>query len=187
MKLGKRQLSDVAIISMASVALDLVLAVKPLRGFYLAEVVLLALIGLLTMGLVLAILSWPLSRWPSRRFGLLLGTALALHLVGWWRFDVFPGRSTLDPATMVGSGLLSAAALGAGWWVSPRLKKKHCLSILAGALAGLALAMVRVGYWPVGASQEPNLVLITLDTTRADRIENQVIAPNINEIARRGT
>lgn len=126
-------------------------------------------------------------------FGLVLGTAIALHL---WLARVSgsqvlaesAAREAVRGALWVLGGVLAGQALGAALdrWVTLR---PHRLRDLAVVLA-LALPALWPATRPAGDPGRPDVLLLSIDTLRADRLgfagEPRPVSPHLDRLARRG-
>jgi len=146
--------------------------------------------------------------WVVFRAALFAGTALALSVLAVFHlYDVglpLERRHETLPFVVAVAGALLAAALawlGAGlagrrWGTSRRVQVAVSVGLLA--VLGLGLMVLRghaagsefTGVIPRGSPDAPDLVLVVLDTTRADRLSlygnPRGTSPNLDRIAREG-
>lgn len=163
-----------ALVGATSGAVEVALRASPRLGLSTVEVAqwLLAATALgAVASLAVALLAWRLRRWP---WGSIPAALLLVHAGMAWRFEVVVNEHLYEPrvwapllglagvATVLGVALDRVLERRQSW-----LRRAALLVLVLGCGIGLAR-----GRAPAGAATAtgPNLVLVTLDTTRADRI-----------------
>ena len=185
-------------LGLAAGCLEVALRARPRLGLDLREgLVWLATSAGLSLGLALcAALPAVLG---GRRFprlpgpGLVLGALVCLHAALAWRFDLLVNAFLTDPRLLGG---LTAILLGCGalaWLLDRPLRRLgarldlFALSLAAGAVA---VALFRTLPAPAAVHQAgPNILLVTLDTLRADALQpwgGASPTPTIARLAREG-
>ena len=125
---------------------------------------------------------------PKRSYGLGAGMLFALHVCVQWRLGPAVNQSLSDPGVLGALGALAVGALLSGVALHRLLVKvdKFLIPVMGlAACAGMVLGR------PPGPSpaEGANLVLITLDTTRADRLQpygGDAQTPNLQRLADEG-
>lgn len=180
-------------LGVGSGALEVGLRASPLRGMGTGDLVvwLLASVGLSTgMLLVVALIGHLVGRRP---FGLMLGCLLFVHAALVYRFDFFLNEFLHDPRVWGGLSVIALLSFGLSLAMDELLQRGRVvvslLALVAGA-AGLSLAVVRSTPPPGQARGErPNVLVVTIDTLRADRLEPYGAdnpTPTISRLAREG-
>jgi arylsulfatase A-like enzyme len=174
--------------------------------------------ALLGVGFGLLLHVWP--KRVSQRFLLFarwyVGLMLFLYLAVWWNWRLMPGLPFTTPRSLITTGLILLASLTVGYLLVPglvsvwsHLKRRLPwlnLWLLAGLLVGGAILVVGLSTSsslvqarsspPVSAggavgANEANVVVLTLDTTRADHLGvygyERAHTPNLDAWAKRGT
>ena len=126
---------------------------------------------------------------PQRRHGLVLSALLAVHAGLAYRFEVVLNLFVKDP--MVWGGLLGIAlgSLALGLLLDPWLRKVES-KLWPLALVGALLGFIR-GMPPgaLSAQERPNVLIITLDTTRPDQLSvygGEAQTPYLESLAEEG-
>ncbi|MBN2799498.1 MAG: sulfatase [Deltaproteobacteria bacterium] len=136
----------------------------------LPELVTLWMLSLLTTGALLGLAAVAVRGPAERRVGGAVAALVALHGLSAWRFGPMLNARSADPALLAGGvAILALAALiGAAVWRWSRVQPwLSGLALLVG-LAALGGALVPTARSTGGAG--PNLLLVTLDTTRVDKL-----------------
>ncbi|MDP6935239.1 MAG: sulfatase-like hydrolase/transferase, partial [Myxococcota bacterium] len=116
----------------------------------------------------------PNSRWTGFVVG--LGAVLLLDLAEWWFTEPPPWTETFP---LRGHPLLFLIALGAGGWAGRGLMRRPTTArwvLLATTTLGLCRAVWVHRSTPgsiQGTTDSPNLLIVTLDTTRADHMHGE--------------
>jgi arylsulfatase A-like enzyme len=172
----KERLRIAALMGLASGGMEFLLRVDPRLGFGFFEHLLWAL-GALLAGLLVALpmagVGYLVRHVPyvgPRRDGLPLGALLAVHAVLFYRFEVALNEPMSDPRLLViliGMGVgCMIMGLTAARWIGKGLK----FAVLAGAI-GFWFAFIRgLPPGPSAETEGPNLLIVTWDTTRPDRL-----------------
>ena len=169
-----------------SVALDGFRAAQP--GWSLLDV--LALAGMAGVGALVVAL--PCLLVGRRGGGLALGGLAALHLGMVLRYDLLLNVPTRDPRVLLGVLAVVGGSLALGWLLGEWLRR---WSVVGGLLVGMLVLFIGcgLGALPVGQASAagPNIVLVTLDTVRRDRLpmygNERVDAPALEALGRAGT
>jgi len=113
-------------------------------------------------------------RWARAPIGPVLGVLLAVHGALTYRYALVVNNSLTDPA--VWGGILGILGVAAGiGWVAHRGLVAHTARLVRWALGLglLTLPLAQLHAWPSSptrAASGPNVVLITVDTVRPDRL-----------------
>ena len=148
-------------------------------------------------GLMVALLStvglvgWLLRLRPH---GLVLAALLVLHGAVAWRYEVVLNAFAREPRVWGGILAVLLVGLALGWLLDGLLRRGWRvvlgLSLLAALLAGGRIATVPPAGTGAPRAERPNVLLVTLDTTRPDRLApfgGPVAAPALSRLAREGT
>ncbi len=136
-------------------------------------------------------------KWPARVSGLLVGSLILLHAAVDIRFGPMVNAPLLSPQVLGSWLALGAACAVGGWLLGPALGRlltpKLLVGIAALGLLGLPVALVRIGKGaverPAAAAGAPNVLVVTLDTTRRDFLSmygRATDTPNLQGLADRG-
>ena len=170
----KQTLSAALALGFSSGCLEVALRAEPRLGLSAAEAAtwLALAVGCgLAVALPAGLIGAAVDRRTGRRLGvgLVAAALLALHAGLWYRFEIVLNDFVRSPR--VWGGLLGIAALSlvAGLALDRLLRRLAGVLWVAGALAAAAaLALSRPP--PAAAAAGPSVLLITLDTTRPDRL-----------------
>ncbi len=172
-------------------ALEVGLRAAPRHGMSPADVAvwLACGIGLSVAYTVIVALIASVLRWNPR--GLVMAGLIWVHAALWFRFELFLNEFLTDPRVIGGLLGITFASLILGL-VAGRVLPTRPVSALAGlaGVIGAVLAFARSPS-PAGAPADdrPNVLVITLDTTRPDHIGaygSSNATPNIDRLAREG-
>ncbi len=179
-------------LGVASGAVEVATRTEPRLGLGVPELA--EWVGLsVLMGLVVALASAPVARLArrlvkGRDVGLVLAALLAVHAGLAWRFEVVLNTPVADPAVWGGLGGIALGSLALGLLLDPVMRRLE-RGLYVVALLALVVAGVR-GQPPEAApSVAPNLLLVTLDTTRPDRLGpygGPASTPTLDRLAREG-
>jgi hypothetical protein len=141
------------------------------------------------LGLVVAGLA---KRWRACPVGAVFAALCAVHAIMIWRFDHVVNRFARDPVVWGGALAILAVSAGLGWCIERRHGISRLVLRLGLLIAVLAPAVAVFQNTPaakIHRASGPNVVVITLDTTRADRIGaygSSNATPYIDALAREG-
>jgi arylsulfatase A-like enzyme len=128
----------------------------------------------------------------ARPLGLLLAAFIGLHAAINYRFEVVLNEFVRDVRVWGGIGGILLAALVVGQLLDRPVARaaRGLRPLLMGAcLAGAAVAMVRMRPPVVASSELPSVLVISLDTTRPDRLApygHDIATPALARLAREG-
>ncbi|MFH1470069.1 MAG: sulfatase [Pseudomonadota bacterium] len=185
-------------LGLAAGCLEVALRARPRLGLGLGEMAAwLAVATALSLGLALAaalpaaLLGRRFPRVPGP--GLVLGVLVCLHAALAWRFELFVNAFGSDPRLLGGLGAILLASAALTWFLDRplrRLRGRLDLAALFIAAMAASVAVLRTLPRPVVAAPAgPNVLLVTLDTVRADALEPWGDAndtPTIARLAREG-
>lgn len=135
-------------------------------GFAMGSNLIVALVGV-----GVASLTTKIPYLGTRKVGFVLGTILGLHTALYYRFAVVLNESLRDPVLLIGLGALFCMGMMVGVTFNKHVAPRVHWAGLVGLLCfwgGFVRGM------PVGPSLDsegPNVLLITWDTTRPDRLQ----------------
>jgi arylsulfatase A-like enzyme len=139
---------------------------------------------------VAAAIAWAIGR---ASHGLLLAALVFLHGALWYRFELFLNEFLYDPRVWGGIGAIGLASVALGWVLDGQLARGRAkLGRLCWGLATLGVLAAAIHSRPVertGPEGAPNVVLITMDTTRPDRLSLHGAdnpTPNIDRLGLEG-
>ncbi len=176
-------------LGVASGCLEVGLRAEPRLG--LSEVELLTWLALgVVMGLAVALPAGLVAGLIGRRsVGLTASALIALHAALWYRFEVVLNLFVRDPRVWGGLLGIAVGSLVIGLLLDKPLRR-GVKALGALALVGAAMALVR-GQAPGAVPGDgPNVLLVTLDTTRPDRLGpygGPAATPTLDRLAREGT
>ena len=180
-------------LSLASGGVDVWLATDPSRGWSAVEVLVLFLLGFAGTLPVLAPAASVERRFRDHGVGVALALVLVLHLAVWWRFGPLVNHPLRSPVVL-GGWIGGAAGLFGLGWVGGRLFAVAPVGALGALFGGVCLTAALLGNTAAGpdapAPSGPNVLLITLDTTRPDRMSvygGPAEMPHLDVLAARGT
>ncbi len=131
-------------------------------------------------------------RWWERPTGAVLAILVAVHGGMIWRFDHAVNRFLRDPVVWGGGLIVLVLSAVLGWWVQrTRWAAVGVVRVAAAVALGSPLLAVLLSA-PSEHDQRatgPNVVVMTLDTTRADHLGvygSSNATPSLDEIARQG-
>jgi len=172
-------------------ALEVGLWSTPLLGLSAAELLTWLGVGAALSGAFAAAVGGAASAAGAAPYRPVTAAMVGLHSALWYRHAVFDNQLPIsDPR--VGGGLLfcGVMALATGWWLGPWLGRRRPAAALALGLLGAVGAAWRSLPASAGVSGDrPNVVLITLDTLRADRLSvygGPNPTPALERLAREG-
>ncbi len=139
--------------------------------------------------LIAAVVAWVIG-WRAR--GWLLAAAVVVHAALYYRFELFLNEFLYDPRVWGGLLGIALVSLAVGLLCDGLLRtlsRPILLGSLAAGLLGVAIAGVRAVPPSGSALQRPNVVLITMDTTRSDQLSpygSDNLTPALDRIASAG-
>ncbi len=183
----------------ASGAAEVALRASPLQGIGPAHVAtwVAASVGLgVAFGLLLALAAAAVHRLPGpvgrRPYGLVLAGFLGLHAAINYRFELVLNEFVRDPRVWGGIGAILLLSLAVGLVLDGPIRRgqRALRALLVGVLlVGSGLAFARTRAAPAPATDRPNVVVISLDTVRPDRLGpygHAIATPNLDRLAREG-
>ncbi|MDG1481066.1 MAG: sulfatase [Myxococcota bacterium] len=120
--------------------------------------------------LIAAAVAWAIG-WRAR--GWLLSAAIVVHAALYYRFELFLNEFLYDPKVWGGLLIISVVSLVIGLLCDAGLKRlTRPIRVGSAAIGLLSIAVAGIrAVPPSGAAQErPNVVVITMDTTRPDQL-----------------
>jgi arylsulfatase A-like enzyme len=173
-------------------ASEVALRVGPQQGLGAGEVatLLVAAVGLsAAYGLALALVAGRVGRRPC---GLVVAGFLGLHAAVQYRFEVVLNDFVRDPRVWGGIGGLLLASLLVGLALDrplARLHRRLRVLFVSLVLVASALAFVRARGAEAPPGPRPSILVISLDTTRPDRLSpygHAIETPTLARLAREG-
>lgn len=177
----------------ASASLEVALRANARSGMQEADLLLLLGASFGVTALVTGLLAGVARVARTRRpFGLVWGGLVGMHVAINYRFELVLNEFLRDPRVWLGVPAAFLAAAVPLWWADGALRRVPNRALALVALAGSVVAAVRVRPGEPGAAPSPaapNVVIISLDTTRMDRLGpygHAVQTPNLDRLAREG-
>jgi arylsulfatase A-like enzyme len=179
--------------ALATVGIDLARIADPVAGYRLSELVVLTVLGLVGSAAFMVpgvLVGW----WRGRAPGLVLASVVVLNLAVWWRFGPMVNVRATSLGNLGGWLAIAVGAGGLGWvgsaFVERTVRRWAGVLAVVGVL-GLVGGFTRsIAAAPIAVGDGPNVVLVTLDTTRRDRLPmygpTAVAAPALAELAASG-
>jgi choline-sulfatase len=183
-----------ALFGVATGAAEVAIRVRPTQGLGAGDVAiwLVVSVALATaFGVLAAIVAGGIRR-PGRKtgaYGLTFAAFLALHAGINYRFEVVLNEFVRDPRVWGGLGAIAVASLVVGVVADRFARRVPRRLFVAVALASSALAFVRVGRVDGVPRRLPNVLVVSLDTTRPDHLGpygHTIATPNLDRLAREG-
>jgi arylsulfatase A-like enzyme len=177
MRTRNDQLTDALALAFAMTSVDLALSLNRQIPWMWDDRALVFALGVATTFCV----ALPFSAWAPR-----VATPLMMWLTitsAWWSYR--PNTRMLS-ATFVASAMVIGVAAVASAWPIRRIYTRGTLVVGVVALTASAVWLAVPTSRPTVAAAGPNVLLVTLDTTRADRINHEV-TPGLMRLAERGT
>lgn len=182
----------------ASGAAEVALRASPLQGIGPGEIALWLAASIAmnaAFGVALALAAAALNRVPvlgGRPYGLVLAGALGLHAAVNYRFELVLNEFVRDPKVWGGIGALLVASLAFGLATDRWLRRvqRPLRPLLVGILlVGVGLGFARGRALDGTPGKRPNVLVVSLDTTRPDRLSpygHDIATPNLARLAREG-
>ena len=184
-----------ALFGLASGAAEVALRTRPIQGLgagdvgiWLAVSILLATGFGAVAGLVAAGIAKAAPR-IGRPHGWVVAAFLALHAGINYRFEVVLNAFVRDPRVWGGLGAIAVVSLAVGLLSDRFVRRAPRRAFWAIALASSVIALVRVGGADGHPRRQPNVLVISLDTTRADHLGpygHTIATPTLDRLAREG-
>ena len=176
----------------ATGAAEVALRASPLQGLGVAAIagwlgVSVGLGGAFGLGAGLA--SWAIGR---RTRGLVVAAFVGMHAAINYRFELVLNEFVRDPRVWGGIGGILLLALLLGLAVDPVLRQLHAgarRGLVALLLVSTVVAFVRARPTDGRAGERPNVLVISLDTTRSDHLSpygHAIETPTLARLAREG-
>jgi len=141
-------------------------------------------------GLAVSLPAALVARWLPRSVGWVAAALLALHLGLAYRFEVVLNLFVRDPRVWGGLLGIALGSLAVGLLLAPVLERcwKHLVGV---GLLTVPVALVRgAPGLDAGSAEGPNVLLVTLDTARPDRLGpygGSAATPVLDRLAAEGT
>ena len=175
-------------------AVEIAVRAQPRLGLSLGEVLVWLALGVgtsLVVTMPAAVVAALLEKrgLTTRGVGLIASALMALHLALWYRFSIVLNLSATDPKVLGGLAAAALVSLAVGLLADPLLRRGERA---LGIVAALAVVVAFVRAQPPGdlaGDERPNVLLVTFDTTRADRIGvygGNAVTPNLDSLAAEG-
>ncbi len=125
----------------------------------------------------------------DRPYGLVWGVLVGMHLSINYRFEYVLNEYLRDPKVFVGVPVAFALGFLPMFFADRVLRRVRPVSLLGVAALGAIVGFVRVQPSPHTGGPGPNVVIISLDTTRMDRLGpygHAINTPTLDRLAREG-
>lgn len=179
----------------ASSSIDLAIATQSGRGWLPLDLV--TLFALSCVATIPFVFPWLLVRAKlgDRMEGLMFAGVVLMQVAVGLRFGPLI-NAPLSSAPVLGSMLgIFVVLLGFGWFLGPKISamgapKTRALWVISAIACAVAFFRLgTVGSHPIDATEGPNIIIFTWDTTRADHLSvygHDIKTPNLEALAQKG-
>lgn len=182
-------------VGLALGAVEVAIRVSPLHGFSPANVGQLLVESMSFAALVSVLFALPLLRVSWRPFGVHLGLVIGLYAAANYRFEIVLNEFVRDPKVWAGGSAVFLAGLASGLPLDRLVatggaaRRPVSIGLFLLLLLGSGTAFLRARPVLGHPGDRPSIVVISLDTTRMDRLGaygHPIHTPTLDKLAREG-